>query len=140
MASFDPVVVNAECVVSPAECASFVINCKDARRDLRRSDGAGTSTTAAAAAVVVVAPDEVFGGGHLNVNANGSGDAANWIIRGQLGIASGSTGSRPTHSTMGVSTDAGWAGTQYLDTTLAANGMLITWTGTMWVDYNGTSV
>jgi len=72
--------------------------------------------------------------------ASGDGSAANWIIRGQLGIASGATGSRPTRSTMGVSTDAGWAGTQYLDTTLSANGRLITWTGTMWVDYNGTSV
>ena len=72
--------------------------------------------------------------------ANGSGGAANWVIRGQFGIASGVTASRPTKSTMGVSTDAKWAGTQYLDTTLAANGKLITWTGTMWVDYNGTSV
>lgn len=72
--------------------------------------------------------------------ASGYADAANWIIRGQLGIASGATGSRPTKTTMGVSTDANWAGTQYLDTTLAANGRLITWTGTMWVDYNGTSV
>ena len=72
--------------------------------------------------------------------ASGYGGAANWIVRGQLGIASGATGSRPTKSTMGVPTDAGWAGTQYLDTTLSANGRLITWTGTMWVDYNGTSV
>ena len=72
--------------------------------------------------------------------ASASGGAANWIIRGQFGIASGVTASRPTKTTMGVSTDARWAGTQYLDTTLAANGKLITWTGTMWVDYNGTSV
>jgi len=72
--------------------------------------------------------------------ASGYGGEANWIIRGQFGIASGTTANRPTKSTMGVPTDAGWAGTQYLDTTLAANGRLITWTGTMWVDYNGTSV
>jgi len=72
--------------------------------------------------------------------ASGYGSAANWIIRGQLGIASGATGSRPTKSTMGVSTDAQWAGTQYLDTTLAANGKLIIWTGTMWVDATGTAV
>jgi hypothetical protein len=72
--------------------------------------------------------------------ASASGGAANWIITGQFGIASGPTGSRPTKTTMGVSTDARWAGTQYLDTTLAANGKLITWTGTMWVDGLGASV
>lgn len=72
--------------------------------------------------------------------ASASGAAANWIITGQFGIASGATGSRPTKTTMGVSTDALWAGTQYLDTTLSANGRLITWTGAQWVDYNGTSV
>ena len=90
--------------------------------------------------VVVNSAPAIGGAMGWAATASGYGDAANWIIRGQLGIASGSTGSRPTHSTMGVPTDAGWAGTQYLDTTLSANGRLITWTGTMWVDYNGTSV
>ena len=90
--------------------------------------------------VVVNSAPAIGGAMGWAATASGYGDAANWIIRGQLGIASGPTGSRPTHSTMGVPTDAGWAGTQYLDTTLSANGRLITWTGTMWVDYNGTSV
>ena len=72
--------------------------------------------------------------------ASGYADAANWIIRGQLGIASGATWGRPTKSTMGVSTDAQWAGTQYLDTTLSANGKLITWTGSAWVDATGAVV
>ena len=90
--------------------------------------------------VVVNSAPAIGGAMGWAATANGSGGAANWIIRGQLGIASGATWGRPTKSTMGVSTDAGWAGTQYLDTTLAANGKLITWTGTMWVDYNGTSV
>ena len=90
--------------------------------------------------VVVNSAPAIGGAMGWAATASGYGDAANWIIRGQLGIASGSTASRPTKSTMGVSTDAKWAGTQYLDTTLAANGKLITWTGTMWVDYNGTSV
>jgi len=91
---------------------------------------------------VVVNSSPVIGGATgWAATASASGSAANWIITGQFGIASGATGSRPTKTTMGgVSTDARWAGTQYLDTTLAANGRLITWTGTMWVDYNGTSV
>lgn len=45
----------------------------------------------------------------------------------------GVTGSRPT-------LDATQQGVQYLDTTLSANGRLITWTGTLWVDSTGTSV
>ena len=90
--------------------------------------------------VVVNSAPAIGGAMGWAATANGSGGAANWVIRGQFGIASGVTASRPTKTTMGVSTDARWAGTQYLDTTLAANGRLITWTGTMWVDYNGTSV
>lgn len=90
--------------------------------------------------VVVNSAPAIGGAMGWAATASASGVAANWIIRGQFGIASGGTGSRPTKTTMGVSTDARWAGTQYLDTTLAANGKLITWTGTMWVDYNGTSV
>ena len=90
--------------------------------------------------VVVNSAPAIGGAMGWAATANGSGSAANWVIRGQFGIASGATWGRPAKWTMGVFTDAGWAGTQYLDTTLAANGKLITWTGTMWVDYNGTSV
>ena len=72
--------------------------------------------------------------------ASASAGAANWIIRGQFGIASGTTANRPTMSTMGVAANDRWAGTQYLDTTLAANGKLITWNGTLWVDATGTAV
>lgn len=45
----------------------------------------------------------------------------------------GATGSRPSLKTWDV-------GATYLDTTLAANGKPITWTGTIWVDSAGTSV
>ena len=72
--------------------------------------------------------------------ASGTGAAANWIIRGQCGVASGATASRPTKTTQGVTTDAAWAGTMYLDTTLAPNGKPIWWTGTAWVDALGASV
>jgi len=48
-------------------------------------------------------------------------------------IGKGATASRPTLSAADI-------GVTYLDTTLAANGKLITWQGTIWVDYNGTSV
>jgi hypothetical protein len=72
--------------------------------------------------------------------AKAAGGAANWIIRGQFGIASGTTANRPTMSTMGVVANDRWAGTQYLDTTLAANGKLITWNGSAWVDTTGAIV
>ena len=49
-------------------------------------------------------------------------------------VAKGTTANRPATLT---SADAG---AQYLDTTLAAAGKLITWTGTQWVDATGTVV
>lgn len=50
-----------------------------------------------------------------------------------VGIGQGTTANRPTL----VANDAGY---QYLDTTIAANGSLVTWTGTIWVNAAGTSV
>ena len=59
------------------------------------------------------------------------------LSEGSSVLLQGATGSRPTKTIMGVSTDARWAGTQYLDTTLDADGKLITWNGTAWVDATG---
>ena len=48
-------------------------------------------------------------------------------------VGKGATASRPSLSANDV-------GVTYLDTTLAANGKLITWQGTVWVDSTGASV
>ena len=48
-------------------------------------------------------------------------------------VGKGVTGSRPTLSAADI-------GVTYLDTTLAANGKLITWQGTLWADSTGASV
>jgi hypothetical protein len=48
-------------------------------------------------------------------------------------LAKGATGSRPTLTSLMM-------GTQYLDTTLDADGKLITWNGTAWVDATGATV
>ena len=48
-------------------------------------------------------------------------------------ITKGTTASRPTLASWEV-------GQSYLDTTLAANGKLITWSGSVWVDSTGASV
>jgi len=63
-----------------------------------------------------------------------------FIISGQTGVAKGPTASRPTMATFQVGTDAAWAGAWYLDTTLAAAGKPIMWTGTAWVDSTGAIV
>ena len=47
--------------------------------------------------------------------------------------AKGPTSSRPTLTTNDI-------GRLYFDTTLAAEGQPIWWTGTTWVDYSGTAV
>lgn len=75
--------------------------------------------------------------------ATGTGGAATWQIAGQAGVAKGTTASRPTKTTMGLAAgaaDTEWAGTMYLDTTLAAAGKPIWWTGAAWVDSTGSVV
>jgi Pectate lyase superfamily protein len=88
----------------------------------------------------------------LDVNSGTNVVAFNFMATGAIGVATGSyfgnaprqndykratlkgaTGSRPT-------LDATQQGVQYLDTTLAAAGKLITWSGTAWVDGTGTAV
>jgi hypothetical protein len=61
-----------------------------------------------------------------------SGTAATWRMTRQAGVKKGSSATRPALS-------ARDAGTRYFDTTLAAAGKPITWTGTAWVDAAGTA-
>lgn len=62
-----------------------------------------------------------------------------WMVMGQAGIGRGPSTSRPTAASMGVTVDASWAGTMWLDTSLAAEGRLIMWSGLAWVVMQGTS-
>ena len=59
---------------------------------------------------------------------------------GQVGALKDTTANRPTKTTVGVVNDADWAGYLYFDTTLAAAGKPIWWTGAAWVDATGTAV
>jgi hypothetical protein len=63
-----------------------------------------------------------------------------WLGVGQLCANKGTTAARPTKTTLGVPTDAGFAGYLYLDTTLDADGKPIWWSGTAWVDATGAVV
>ncbi len=79
----------------------------------------------------------------ISTNVTGAAPVSEWVCAsaGTPGawlptkwiISRGTTASRPTLA-------ATAQGVQYLDTTLAANGKLITWTGTLWVDATGASV
>lgn len=79
-------------------------------------------------------------GGAAGWSCTASGSPGTWIISGQTGAAKGNTASRPTKTTFQVVNDADWAGALYFDTTLAAGGKPIWWTGTAWVDATGTVV
>lgn len=59
-------------------------------------------------------------------------DFGGWILNSYVTLK-GTTGARPPADTFDQ-------GLQYLDTTLAANGKPIIWTGTAWVDSTGASV
>lgn len=63
-----------------------------------------------------------------------SGTPGTWRPYGQVGIRLIPTTSRPTTLT---ATDIGY---MYLDSTLSANGKLVIWNGTSWVDATGTAV
>jgi len=81
-------------------------------------------------------------GGAAGWSCTATGDAgtATFQMTGQSGVARGNTAARPTKTTMGVATDAAWAGAMFFDTTLATNGMPIWWTGLVWVKADGTVV
>ena len=66
--------------------------------------------------------------------------ASSFIGVDQIGALKNTTANRPTKTTLGVVNDADWAGYLYLDTTLAAAGRPIWWTGAAWVDATGTAV
>ena len=61
------------------------------------------------------------------------GTPGSWRVTSSITVK-GTTGSRPSGLT------ASEFGVQYLDTTLSANGKLITWNGSLWVDSTGASV
>lgn len=80
-------------------------------------------------------------------SAPAAGEYAGWIYigsayvgLGQITALKGNTASRPTKTTLGVANDTGFAGYLYFDTTLAAAGQPIWWTGTAWVDSAGAAV
>lgn len=66
--------------------------------------------------------------------------ASSFIGYGQIGALKNTTANRPTKTTLGVVNDADWSGYLYFDTTLAAAGKPIWWTGTAWVDATGAVV
>jgi hypothetical protein len=79
-----------------------------------------------------------FTGGAAAWKCTASGSPGTWRVMGQAGIGRGLT--RPNAQTMGVASDADWAGTWFLDTALAAAGKPIVWTGAAWVDATGATV
>lgn len=76
----------------------------------------------------------VGGAAGWSCTATGTGGAATFIMSGQSGVAKGNTASRPTKTTFQVVNDTDWSGAWYHDTTLAAIGKPIQWSGSAWVD------
>jgi hypothetical protein len=68
-----------------------------------------------------------------------SGTPGSWRAL-QVGSERSTTANRPTNVTMGVVTGNEWIGTMHFDTTLAAAGKPIWWTGIVWVDATGSVV
>ncbi|WP_044041291.1 hypothetical protein [Caballeronia insecticola] len=79
-------------------------------------------------------------GGSRGWKCTAAGTPGTWKVAGQVGVQVGPSASRPTATTMGVAGNADWAGTMFLDTTLAAAGKTIIWTGSSWVDMMGSPV
>lgn len=91
--------------------------------------GAGTATVKWGRAPVL----ETASTANLAI-ADGTTTLSASLLAGPLrGTAKGVTASRPTLGSWEV-------GQSYLDTTLAANGKPITWSGSVWVDSTGASV
>lgn len=68
-----------------------------------------------------------------------SGTPGTWRVV-MAGCERSTTANRPTLTTMGVASNGQWQGTMYFDTTLAAAGKPIWWTGAAWVDATGATV